>query len=188
MEIKTTFSNVMQELSQIISTVDEQEMLVFANEINTSKRIFVTGAGRSLLMIKCFAMRLMQTGHTAFVVGETTTPAIKEDDLLVVASGSGETKTLEIVARSAKNSGAKIMLITANENSTLGKISDNYVLISAQKKDDISANEVRSVQPGASSFEQSVLLVCDTIIACLGSDTTVSEQNKRLMGLHANLE
>ena len=59
--------------------------------LNQSERIFLAGAGRSGLALKSFAMRLTQLSKQAFVVGETTTPAITASDLLVIASSSGET-------------------------------------------------------------------------------------------------
>ena len=39
-------------------------------------------------------MRLMHMGISSYVVGETCTPNIKEGGLLVICSGSGETKSL----------------------------------------------------------------------------------------------
>jgi 6-phospho-3-hexuloisomerase len=52
---------------------------------------FVAGAGRSGLVAKAFCMRLMHLGLPAHPVGETATPALRRSDVLVVASGSGET-------------------------------------------------------------------------------------------------
>ena len=56
--------------------------------------MFCAGAGRSGFQVKGFAMRLMHMGISSYVVGETCTPNIKEGGLLVICSGSGETKSL----------------------------------------------------------------------------------------------
>ena len=53
-------------------------------------------------MIRGLAMRLMHMGYTSFVVGETITPAIQPGDLLVIASGSGSTETLTVIAEKCK--------------------------------------------------------------------------------------
>ena len=44
---------------------------------------------------KMAAMRLMHLGLTVHVVGETTAPAIRSNDLLLAASGSGTTAGVE---------------------------------------------------------------------------------------------
>lgn len=64
-------------------------------EIRNSDRIFVVGTGRSELVGKAFAMRLMHLGFNVHVVGEVTTPAIRDKDCLIAISGSGETKQLQ---------------------------------------------------------------------------------------------
>ena len=46
-------------------------------------------------------MRLMQMGYISYVVGETITPALKEGDLLIVASASGETNSVCQAVKSA---------------------------------------------------------------------------------------
>jgi D-arabinose 5-phosphate isomerase GutQ len=43
-------------------------------------------------MGRAFAMRLMHLGATSFVVGETITPSIQENDVFVAISGSGKTE------------------------------------------------------------------------------------------------
>ena len=43
-----------------------------------------------------FAMRLNQLGKNAYVVGESTTPSIKEHDLFIIISGSGSTEHLRL--------------------------------------------------------------------------------------------
>ena len=72
------------------------------------------GAGRSGLVAKAFAMRLMHLGFQAFVVGETITPSLSKGDIMVIFSGSGRTKTVADIAETAKEIGAKICLITSN--------------------------------------------------------------------------
>ena len=50
-------------------------------------------------MANSFAMRLNQLGKEAFVVGESTTPSIKEHDLFVILSGSGSTEHLRLLVK-----------------------------------------------------------------------------------------
>ena len=61
-----------------------------------------------------FAMRLMHLGFVVYVIGDVTTPAIKEKDCLIAISGSGETRTVTIAAETASDSGASVIGITTN--------------------------------------------------------------------------
>ena len=56
-------------LAEILSHVDTAQTDQLVREITQAKRIFIGGAGRSLLSMKGFAMRLMQTAHETFLVG-----------------------------------------------------------------------------------------------------------------------
>ena len=91
--------------------------------------------GRSGFMMRGFAMRLMHMGYTTYVVGETTTPAILEGDLLVLGSGSGKTSSLVAMANKAKEMGAKIALISSNDKEGIAEVADCIVKVETQAKD-----------------------------------------------------
>ena len=149
----------------------------FADEINRGARIFVYGAGRSGLMLKAFAMRLMQAGKTVFVVGETVTPAICKGDILVVASASGRTESTCRYAKIAKSVGALVYCITADEASPIAEAADALICLCAPTKD---APDSKSVM--GTLFEQALLLLLDEVVSELGADP--AQMRKR----HANLE
>jgi len=83
---------MVERIRSIANSLSEDEIESFLKEILKADRIFIMGAGRSGLVAKAFAMRLMHLGLHSYVVGETITPALKPGDLLVVFSGSGKTK------------------------------------------------------------------------------------------------
>ena len=180
--------NIVDELGKSLSGISADQAESFIKLIMDSKRVFVSGAGRSLLMLRAFAMRLMQFGFSVFVVGETTTPAIEPEDVLIVGSGSGETATLQIFSNKAKSIGSKLALITIYPDSTLGKLADVIVKIPAPTTKTELHNDVKSIQPGASLFEQSMLLFLDSIVVCLIETKQLSANNQVLMKVHANLE
>ena len=74
--------------------LNEEDIDKFLDIIVSSKNVFLIGAGRSGLAAKAFAMRLMHLGISSYVVGETISPAIYEDDCIIAISGSGETNTI----------------------------------------------------------------------------------------------
>ncbi len=187
MSTKEILSMVTKELNDTFSNLKEEQLVTFQEKILEANKIIVAGAGRSLMMIRGFAMRLMHMGFVAYVVGETVTPAIEKGDLLIIASGSGSTGTLTIIAEKCKKIGAELALITTNSDSPIGKLADLVIEVNAATTKSEN-NAKNSIQPGANTFEQSVLLIGDAIIINLMSSRSLDESNKVLMTKHANLE
>ena len=71
----------------IAHSISDSDVEAFLAEILNAQRIYVMGAGRSGLVAKGFAMRLMHLGLQSYVVGETITPALRKGDVIVVFSG-----------------------------------------------------------------------------------------------------
>jgi 6-phospho-3-hexuloisomerase len=176
--------------------LQDEEINAFVQEILAADRIYVMGAGRSGLVAKAFAMRLMHIGFTAFVVGETITPAMRQNDLLVIFSGSGRTKTIADIAETAKEIGGRIALITSNRESRIGEIADAMVIIENQRdeiKDETAEFEVRqmtgehkSFAPLGTLFETAAMVFADACISQLMEVSMVDE--KELKNRHANIE
>jgi len=120
----------------IADTVSDQEAKDFVREILVAKRIYVAGAGRSGLMAKAFAMRLMHLGFESYVVGETITPAMHKDDLLVAFSGSGETRSIVDICRTARTVGGTVALITSTPESTMAEVADLLVVLNSSPYED----------------------------------------------------
>lgn len=148
-------------------------------------RVFVLGAGRSGLALRMTAMRLMHLGLDVHVVGETTTPAIAKDDLLLTASGSGTTAGVIRAAETAVSAGAKVVTITTDGASPLAALSGAATIVvpAAGKLDRSGA---ASAQYAGSLFEQAVVLIGDALFHALwarsGQDADV------LWPRHSNLE
>ena len=106
---------ILDKISEILHATDDsydQKLMALVDEAHAGGgRIFIAGAGRSGLVSRFFAMRLMHAGYSVFIVGEIVTPSIRKGDLFMVLSGSGETETMLAFTKSAKKQGAKIALI-----------------------------------------------------------------------------
>ncbi|MDK2919941.1 MAG: 6-phospho-3-hexuloisomerase [Candidatus Petromonas sp.] len=138
---------IMKELDNGISLIDAQESEEIIQAMNNAKRIFLAGSGRSGLVIRAFANRLMHLGNTVYVVGDITTPSIGEEDILFIGSGSGETAGLIVNAKKAKQLGATVILNTTNPQSTLGKLADFKLIINAANKETEMMQKKSSIQP-----------------------------------------
>lgn len=94
---------------------------------------------------------------------------------------------MTVIAQKCKKIGADLALITTKTDSPIGKLAD-YMLEVKAATTKVENNEKHSIQPGANTFEQSVLLIGDAIIINLMSTRSLTENNKVLMSKHANLE
>jgi 6-phospho-3-hexuloisomerase len=185
-----------ERLRRITDSLSDDEIENFINEILNSERIFVMGAGRSGLVAKAFAMRLMHLGFHSYVVGETITPALKPGDLVVVFSGSGKTNTIADIAETAKTIGGRIGLITSNRDSRIGRMADSIVIIENQRDpvaDDTAEFEIRqmlgdhkSFAPLGTLFETASMIFADALISRLMEITKTDE--KELRNRHTNIE
>ncbi|MCI7802036.1 MAG: 6-phospho-3-hexuloisomerase [Floccifex porci] len=179
-------SVVLNELHHTLSRIDIQKANEFVELVDQAQEVFCAGAGRSGFQVKGFAMRLMHMGISSYVVGETCTPNIRENGLLVICSGSGETKSLVNHANKAKEVGAKIALITINPESTIAKLADVVVEISAPSPKSAKQGDIKSIQPMGSLFEQSEGIFMDISIMMLMEKRNLDSDT--MFGRHANME
>jgi 6-phospho-3-hexuloisomerase len=180
----------------IASKISDDDVEKFLAELLSAKRVYVIGAGRSGLVAKAFAMRLMHLGLHAYVVGETITPALNHGDLIVIFSGSGRTKTVADIAETAKEIGAHICLITSNVDSRIGKIANCNVVIEHHRdevEDDAVEFEIRqmmgehkSFAPLGTLFETASMIFGDAVISRLMEITKTDES--ALKNRHTNIE
>ncbi|MEM2574470.1 MAG: 6-phospho-3-hexuloisomerase, partial [Candidatus Jordarchaeales archaeon] len=136
---------ICKSISDCIENVNDEEVNRLVELLidgwKNNKRVFVTGAGRSGLMGRAFAMRLMHLGYEVFVVGETITPAVRKGDILIAISGSGTTKLVLETSKIAKEEiGAKVVAITSYPDSPLGKMADHVVVVKGRTKSDVESD------------------------------------------------
>ena len=174
MEImKTSIKAILDNIKSAENFLDEEAINKFEDIIIGSNNIFVTGAGRSGLAAKAFAMRLMHLGLSAYVVGETISPAINRDDCIVAISGSGETNTIVSAAKIAKTRGSKVLALTSYPDSTLGQLADSYILVKGRTKKEVDDENYMkrqihgnytSLTPLGTAFELTTLVFLDAIV------------------------
>ncbi|GAK10112.1 6-phospho-3-hexuloisomerase [Geomicrobium sp. JCM 19038] len=175
-----TAKRCLNEIQQVVEQLNENEMNALANEIQQAKRIFIHGEGRSGLMGKAIAMRLMHADYDVYVTGETITPSISNGDLLLIISGSAS--GTENFSQKAKASNANVVLVTANRSVGDDHPSDLKLFIPAATKQRLP-HEPKTIQPLGNQFDQSVHIVLDAVIVALTTD-----QQEEMKERHANLE
>ena len=198
-------SGVLEAMKEISKYVEEATFRISSYEVetfvnilidayNSNSKILVVGTGRSGLVGKAFAMRLMHLGFRVYVIGETITPPVDKGDILIAISGSGVTELTVTVARIAKRLGAKIIAITSYPDSPLGRLAKLTIKIPGRTKIAKESNYIarqilgmhEPLAPLGTLFENTVMAFLDGIIVELMKRLGVDEETLRRR--HSNVE
>lgn len=172
---------IIKKISSVLEATNSSYEAELTGMLDKASRIFITGAGRSGLVARFFAMRLMHGGYEVYIVGEIVTPSIREGDLFIVITGSGETETMIAFTKRAKKIGAKIVTISTKSKSTIADLSDLTIQIGTPDQ-----YEKIPTMPMGTTFELSTLLFLEAIVAHIISEKGIAEESMR--ATHANLE
>lgn len=175
---------ILKEIEHVLREVDEIEVTQLIEMITSAKTIVTLGAGRVGMSTKSFTMRLGHMGFKAHMIGDTTVPSIGKEDLLLVASGSGETQTIFDMTLIAHLAGARIALVTGNRESRMAKLANLVVLLPAPSKNNYQTT--KSVQPMTTLNEQSLLVFYDALVLLMMKSLKISE--KEMKSRHSILE
>jgi 6-phospho-3-hexuloisomerase len=170
--------SILAELTDVLGRVDGDQLASLANAMRDADRIFLAGQGRSGLVAAAIAVRLGHLGWPVHVAGEATCPPIGPGDLLIVLSKNGTTEITGHQARRAAAAGAAVAAVTANPDSALAAEASLAVIL--------PVIEVRSAQHAGSLFEQSALLLGDTLCAVLRE--SLGLDGSQLAARHDNLQ
>jgi len=176
---KESVSYINSKIDDILKSVDGNRVEDAIKLFMKAKRIFVYGTGRSGLVGKAFAIRLVHLGFQTFVIGETITAPVQKDDLVVLISGSGETIPVTMTAEIARRLGAKIISITANPDSHIARFADVIISLSTGEKNP-------DLAPLGTLFEASSWIFLDGLVAELMARK--GEDEKKMKKRHATLE
>ncbi len=172
---------VLNEVALVLRRISEESSRAFIRELARSRSIYITGVGRSGLVVQAFGQRLMHLGFDVHLAHEITAPAIRRGDLLVACSGTGTTLLPLYMARKARRIGARVVSLTARPKSPLARASNLTVPIPAALE---RGRETR--QPARSLFEQVLFLYLDSVILTAMHELRIP--GRKIRRRHANLE
>jgi 6-phospho-3-hexuloisomerase len=173
---------IQQKMQGILHEVSKKDIEKIIAAFFKANRIFVYGAGRSGLVSKAFAIRLVHLGFQTFVIGETIGAPVKKKDLVFIVSGSGETIPAVITADITHDIGAKLIVVTGRKQSRITKHADVAIVLSSE----CSEKERKKLAPLGTLFEASAWILLDSIIAQLMEKKGETEESMR--SRHATLE
>jgi 6-phospho-3-hexuloisomerase len=156
--------DALEDLAHVLERVTPDEVAAYETAILSSQRIFVTGLGRTGLMARGFAMRLMHLGRRVYHVGDVITPSIQAGDLLIICSRTGRSQVLLHYIEIARRSGGSVAVVTADAESPVAQSAD--VILSIDDRPALARRAVHA-QPLGSLFEQALLIVLDQVVLSL---------------------
>jgi 6-phospho-3-hexuloisomerase len=137
---------------------DQREYLI--ESILKAQKIFIYGVGRSGTMCKAFAIRMVQMGLKVFFIGETITPIVEREDLVIIISNTGETMSAIQTANIVGRLGARVITITAEPHSKLAHAASSVINL-ASEKDALD----KEYAPMGTVFEITALVFLDGIVS-----------------------
>jgi 6-phospho-3-hexuloisomerase len=171
------------DLERVLRRLKVREIDGLEKALLEARRIFVTGLGRTGLMARGFAMRLMHLGRTVYHVGDVITPAIGPDDVLVICSRTGGSKMLGHYIDIARRAKARVAVITARPTSPVGRRADVVVSIDDRP---LRRRRTRPPLPLGSLFEQALLITLDHVVLDLMTALNLGEAD--LARIHTDFE
>ena len=188
------FKVILSEIEEVLDSIgrgSEEEHALLNAIKQKDVRVLGYGAGRMGFGLKAFMMRLNHLGINASFFGDNYVPPLRDGDVLIVCSNSGETKSvlnIENIVR-AKVPGAKIFVVTGNSNSSMAKIGDHVITFKTcngglNSKDDPS--KINSVQPMTTLTEQAMFIYFDYLVLRYLQENDIDLESTK--AFHSNIE
>lgn len=174
------------EFNEFICNIDV-ESLKKATEIiidakNNGNRLHITGIGKPAHIAGYAASLISSTGTPAYFLHGTeavhgSCGQLFEGDIVICISNSGETEELKATAMAIRNNGCKIISVTGNPNSWLGKYGE-VCLFAGVNAEGGPLNRA----PRASILAETYVLQCLSVLLQEASNITPEEYVKRHPG------
>jgi 6-phospho-3-hexuloisomerase len=177
---------ILSEITALVDLIRPEEYEVVGKRLLEAPRVMAYGTGRSGFVLRSFIMRLNHLGHTAYYVGDASTPPVAAGDTFLVMSGSGTTATSLGAAMEAAKLGASVVAIVGSRLSPMGQLAEALVELPAPHTRGIAERGVASRQTAGSLFEQAAFVVLESLV--LGHFRSDGEDVAAPLARHANLE
>lgn len=175
-----------EEFFEVIENTDTEnlkkaaEIIVSAAENNS--RLHITGIGKPSYVAGYAASLISSIGLPAYMLHGTeavhgSCGQLKVGDVVILISNSGETEELKSTANAVKNNGCRLIAITGNKNSWLGKFCE--VCIEAKVK---AEGGVLNKAPRNSILAETFAVQCLSILIQDYTNITPQEYIKRHPG------
>ena len=163
-----------ERVTQALERVDPSRIERAVETLAKAPQIFVYGAGRSGIIGRAFAMRLVQLGLRAYVIGESVTPIVRRGDAVFILSGQGESYSSTQTANIVRREGAELIVLTSKGTSKLAHTASLLVVLEFPEEPDRPR-----LAPLGTLFESASLRLTDALVAELAAARGESEASMR---------
>lgn len=183
-DTEVLFAGAIDEIRTVLEAGAAAEVDRLCDELQRARTIACYGVGREGLMMRALCMRLMHLGLDAHMVGDMTTPAVGEGDLMLVSAGPGSFSTVKALLGVAHSAGARTAVVTAQPEGEVPRAADTVIHLRAQTMADDKGGA--SVLPMGSLYEAAMLVFFDIVSIVLRDRTGQTADGMR--SRHTNLE
>ena len=149
-----------ERVTQSLAAIDPKLIVQVVDALLRAPSIFVYGAGRSGIIGRAFAMRLVQTGLSAYVIGESVTPIVRRGDAVFILSNRGESSSSTQTANIVRREGAELIVVTARSTSKLAHAATYLIPLDFPED-----RERPTFAPLGTLFESASLRLTDALVA-----------------------
>lgn len=181
MRLREAAHYILNQMRASVDDVPDEQVETLVGLVQSAKSVVIFGRGRSGFVGRALAVRLSHLGIRAYVVGETITPPVHEDDVVILLSGSGETFSVIVTGQIAKRLGCKIVTITGQPESTLARLADLTIMLRTS-----TSGRQKELAPLGTLFEDACQVFLDGFVAELMG--RLNETEDAMRNRHATLE
>lgn len=139
--LDTSISEILKLKEKIDIYFYQRSVSIILEAEKEGKRVHVTGIGKPGHVAAYVASLLSSTGTSAYELNGTeavhgSSGQVKEGDVVIAISNSGETQELKATVTALKNNGARIIAVTGNMNSWLKNASDACLYAGVEREGD----------------------------------------------------
>lgn len=149
-----------ERVTHALAEIEPARIATVVSTLLKAPSIFVYGAGRSGIIGRAFAMRLVQTGLSAYVIGESVTPIVRRGDAVFILSNRGESYSSMQTANIVRREGAELIVVTARRTSKLAHAASHLISLDFPEDKDRPR-----FAPLGTLFESASLRLTDALVA-----------------------
>ena len=151
---------ILSEVEKILAKDHKAKVKEVIECIMNAGKIFVYGVGRSGLVVKGFAIRLVQLGLQVYFIGDIATPIVDDKSLVLVVSATGETMSAIQTANICRRVGSDVVVITSKPHSKLAHAGNIIFTLRTEVTD-----ESKKLAPLGTLFEDAAMILLDGVVA-----------------------
>ncbi|MCG3227280.1 MAG: SIS domain-containing protein [Candidatus Heimdallarchaeota archaeon] len=155
-------------------------------DIRLKKRIYILASGRSAMVGQMLQTRLEHFGvESRFITNTRSVPRLKEEDTIIVISGSGTTPIVKAMLETYLIYNPFVIVLTSYVHSLIGRLGNVTIKLKGRTKSDLERRDLgldSTLAPEGTAFEHAALAFLDGVVAELA--VSLHEDEESLLNQH----